>query len=177
MSPRMVDIGQKAKTQRFAAAEAVIQGAPEVLDALWAGQLPKGEARPAAQIAGIPAAKRTPELLPMCHPIRLDSVEVELSRPPDLSPIHEEPGRTRFGQACLAGGRRHGSILAREHKARQAHPVCPAWATSHLWTTGQPTGGCSGDAPLRATLPAHAGRGDGRAHPAYASRPLGGTGA
>jgi hypothetical protein len=70
-----------------------------------------------------------------------------------------------------------GSLLAREHKARQAHPVCPAWPTSHLWTTGQPTGGCSGDAPLRATLPAHAGRGDGRAHPAYATRPLGGTGA
>lgn len=91
MSPRMVDLGQKAETQRFAEAEAVIQGAPEVLDALWAGQLPKGEARSAAQIAGILAAKRTPELLPMCHPIRLDSVEVELSRPPDLSPIHGEP--------------------------------------------------------------------------------------
>jgi cyclic pyranopterin phosphate synthase len=86
----MIDVGEKAETMREAVAEAVLRGDPEVLDALWAGQLPKGEARPAAQLSGILAAKRTPELLPMCHPIRLDSVEVELSRPPDLSPIHGE---------------------------------------------------------------------------------------
>ncbi len=76
---RMVDVGEKAESVREAVAEAVLQGDPQVLHALWAGALPKGEARNAAQIAGILAAKRTPELLPMCHPIRLDSVQVSLT--------------------------------------------------------------------------------------------------
>lgn len=75
---RMVDVGEKVESVREAVAEAVLQGDPQVLQALWAGALPKGEARNAAQIAGILAAKRTPELLPMCHPIRLDSVQVSL---------------------------------------------------------------------------------------------------
>jgi len=72
----MMDVGEKAQTMRQAEAEAVIQGEPEVLRALWEGRLPKGDARAAAQLAGILAAKRTPELLPMCHPIRLDKVEI-----------------------------------------------------------------------------------------------------
>ncbi len=75
---RMIDIGEKAETWREAEAEATLRGDPQVLHALWEGRLPKGEARPAAQLAGMLAAKRTPELLPMCHPIRLDSVEVNL---------------------------------------------------------------------------------------------------
>lgn len=73
----MIDVGEKPETARAAEAEAIVRGNPEVLRALWEGRLPKGEARVAAQIAAIFAAKRTPELLPMCHPIRLDKVEIE----------------------------------------------------------------------------------------------------
>ncbi len=76
---RMVDVGEKAETRREAEAEAVLRGDPLVLRALWEGKLPKGQAIPAAQVAGTFAAKRTPELLPMCHPIRLDSVELSMS--------------------------------------------------------------------------------------------------
>lgn len=76
---RMIDVGDKAETRREAEAEAVLCGDPLVLRALWEGKLPKGEAVPSAQVAGVLAAKRTPDLLPMCHPIRLDSVEVHLN--------------------------------------------------------------------------------------------------
>lgn len=76
---RMIDVGDKAETTREAQAEAIIRGAPEVLSALWEGRLPKGDAQSSAKVAGILAAKRTPELLPMCHPIRIDSVQVALS--------------------------------------------------------------------------------------------------
>ncbi|GBC92831.1 Molybdopterin adenylyltransferase [bacterium HR15] len=76
---RMIDIGEKAATLREAEAEAILRGDPQVLHALWTGKLPKGEARAAAQVAGMLAAKRTPELLPMCHPIRIDNIEVNLS--------------------------------------------------------------------------------------------------
>lgn len=76
---RMIDIGEKAETQREASAEAILRGDPLVLRALWEGELPKGEAVSSAQVAGVLAAKRTPELLPMCHPIRLDSVEVHIN--------------------------------------------------------------------------------------------------
>ncbi len=74
----MIDVGEKTETAREAEAEAIIRGDPEVLRALWEGRLPKGEARAAAQVAAILAAKRTPELLPMCHPIRLDKAEVRM---------------------------------------------------------------------------------------------------
>lgn len=74
----MIDIGEKAETWREAEAEAILRGDPLVLRALWEGKLPKGQAIPAAQVAGMLSAKRTPELLPMCHPIRIDSVEVHL---------------------------------------------------------------------------------------------------
>jgi cyclic pyranopterin phosphate synthase len=76
---RMIDVGEKPETAREAEAEAIVRGDPKVLRALWEGQLPKGEARAAAQIAAIFAAKRTPELLPMCHPIRLDRVEIQMA--------------------------------------------------------------------------------------------------
>ncbi len=75
---RMIDVGDKSETLREAEAEATLYGKPEVLRALWEGRLPKGDAQPAAEIAGILAAKRTPELLPMCHPIRLEKVQVSL---------------------------------------------------------------------------------------------------
>ncbi|MBS3942337.1 MAG: cyclic pyranopterin monophosphate synthase MoaC [Actinobacteria bacterium] len=75
---RMVDVGGKQITQRTAVAEARVVMRPDVAARLLAGDLPKGDALPVARIAGIQAAKRTPELIPLCHGIALTSVEVEV---------------------------------------------------------------------------------------------------
>lgn len=82
--PRMVDVGDKAETIRMAVAEGALVMAPSTLEALRAGRTPKGDPLLVARIAGIQAAKRTAELIPLCHPLPLSSVEVELE--PQESP-------------------------------------------------------------------------------------------
>ena len=73
---RMVNIAQKTVTLRRARAACRLHLRPHTLRALIAGKLPKGDALAAAQLAGIQAAKRTWELIPLCHPIPLTSVQV-----------------------------------------------------------------------------------------------------
>lgn len=74
---RMVDVGDKDVTQRTATARAVLRMQPATAARLAVGDLPKGDALPVARIAGIQAAKRTPELIPLCHHVALSSVDVE----------------------------------------------------------------------------------------------------
>jgi cyclic pyranopterin monophosphate synthase len=76
---RMVDVGAKPVTERRAVAEAVVRMAPETARAVQAGDAPKGDVLGTARIAGIQAAKRTGELIPLCHPIGLDHVGVDAS--------------------------------------------------------------------------------------------------
>lgn len=76
----MVDVGEKTPTERLAVAEALVSMAPAVRDRLFAGDLPKGDALAVARVAGIMAAKQTPRLVPLCHPIPIDGVEVEIDR-------------------------------------------------------------------------------------------------
>ncbi len=76
---RMVDVGAKADSKRRAVAEAIIKMKPETLALIAGGQMPKGDVFACARIAGIMAAKRTWELIPMCHPLPLDAVRVELA--------------------------------------------------------------------------------------------------
>ena len=78
-APRMVDVGGKPITARRATAEAVVRFRPDVLDALLEAGGPKGDAFVTARLAGIGAAKRTAELIPLCHPLPLDRVDVELA--------------------------------------------------------------------------------------------------
>src|SRR6188508_205667 len=78
-APRMVDVGAKPISARRAVARAVVQMRPEVLAALLDAGGPKGDALVTARLAGIGAAKRTSELIPLCHPLPLDVVEVELT--------------------------------------------------------------------------------------------------
>ncbi len=73
----MVDVGEKGVTRREARAEARLKMSRETLDLLVAGDLPKGDVFSTARIAGISAAKKTSELLPLCHPLRIDSVSIE----------------------------------------------------------------------------------------------------
>ena len=80
----MVDVGDKQMTRRAATAQAVVTMQPDTLEKIVGNNMPKGDVFACARIAGIMAAKRTSELIPMCHPLPIDSVEVELvPLPPD----------------------------------------------------------------------------------------------
>jgi cyclic pyranopterin phosphate synthase len=76
---RMVDVGHKLPTQRQATARGKVRLNPQVLALIAEGGLPKGDALAVARIAGIMAAKRTPELIPLCHPLPISAVSVELT--------------------------------------------------------------------------------------------------
>lgn len=76
---RMVDVGGKPETQRLAIAKGTISMRPETLEAIRAGNVPKGDVLGPARIAGILAAKRTGELIPLCHPLALDAVNVDFA--------------------------------------------------------------------------------------------------
>jgi len=76
---RMVDVGGKPQTARSATASGRIRMSPEALLAIRDGSGPKGDVLAAARIAGIMAAKRTGELIPLCHPLALDAVTVDFA--------------------------------------------------------------------------------------------------
>ena len=76
---RMVDVGGKAETARSATAAGRILMSPEALAAVRDGSGPKGDVLAAARIAGIMAAKKTAELIPLCHPLALDAVTVDFA--------------------------------------------------------------------------------------------------
>ena len=75
---RMVDVSGKPPTVREAVASGVLRTTAPVIELLRVGRLPKGDALAVARVAGIMAAKRTPELIPLCHPIALSGVTVDL---------------------------------------------------------------------------------------------------
>jgi cyclic pyranopterin monophosphate synthase len=74
---RMVDVSAKAETVREARARVTVKMKPATLAAVRAGQLAKGDVLGVARTAGIMAAKRTPELIPLCHPLRITGVDIE----------------------------------------------------------------------------------------------------
>src|SRR3954471_16937044 len=88
---RMVDVGPKAATARRAVAEGFVLLLSETLRAIAEERVPKGEVLSVARVAGIMAAKRTGELIPLCHPLPVESVEVDF----DLPSFDPEPGKQR----------------------------------------------------------------------------------
>jgi cyclic pyranopterin phosphate synthase len=80
---RMVDVGVKAVTHRVATASGRITMRPEALDAVRRGDTPKGDVLATARIAGIMAAKRTADLIPLCHPLALNLVSVDFAFEPN----------------------------------------------------------------------------------------------
>lgn len=76
---RMVDVTEKDVTRRVAVARGVVVMRAETLDAISEGQIPKGDVLAVARIAGIMAAKKTSDLVPMCHPLDISGVEVDLT--------------------------------------------------------------------------------------------------
>lgn len=81
---QMVDVGAKAETRREAVAQAAVRMRPETLALIQSGGMPKGDVFAVARVAGILAAKRTYELIPLCHPVPIDGAEVALeAKEPD----------------------------------------------------------------------------------------------
>jgi cyclic pyranopterin monophosphate synthase len=79
---RMVDVSPKPETTREAVAQAIIRMRPATLRAVQRGNAPKGDVFGVARTAGILAAKRTPDLIPLCHPLRLTRVEIDFEPRP-----------------------------------------------------------------------------------------------
>ena len=75
---RMVDVSDKSETARTATAEAIVRMRPETLALIQQGGMPKGDVLATARIAGIMAAKRTPDLIPLCHPLPITGVTLDL---------------------------------------------------------------------------------------------------
>lgn len=75
---RMVDVGEKAISAREAKAQAIVKMNPETLMLICEGKMPKGDVFSCARIAGIMASKKTHELIPMCHNLPIDSVELDI---------------------------------------------------------------------------------------------------
>jgi cyclic pyranopterin phosphate synthase len=75
----IVDVGGKPVTARRAVARATLEAQPATIEAIMGGTLKKGDALAVARIAGIMAAKKTADLIPLCHPIALDKVQVDIS--------------------------------------------------------------------------------------------------
>ncbi|MBI5438889.1 MAG: cyclic pyranopterin monophosphate synthase MoaC [Nitrosomonadales bacterium] len=84
---RMVDVSAKSDTQRTAIASGVLRMQPATLERVRAGRIAKGDVLTVADVGAVMAAKRTPDIIPMCHPIMLSGVEVEFSEivDPDAS--------------------------------------------------------------------------------------------
>jgi cyclic pyranopterin phosphate synthase len=75
---RMVDVSDKPETERSATAEGAVRMRPETLATILAGEAKKGDVIGVARIAGIMAAKRTHELIPLCHPLQLSKIDVDI---------------------------------------------------------------------------------------------------
>ena len=87
---RMVDVGHKDVTERVAVARGRVTMQPETLRLIIAGNLPKGDVLAVARIAGVMAAKRTSELIPLCHPLSLNQVVVSCTPNPDANCVEIE---------------------------------------------------------------------------------------
>ena len=94
-SARMVDVGAKTVTQRQAVARGRITMTPEAAAAIAAGSVQKGDVLAVARVAGIMAAKKTSDLIPLCHPLPLSKVEIDLTL--------DDTGVTATATAATAG--------------------------------------------------------------------------
>ncbi|WP_178945478.1 cyclic pyranopterin monophosphate synthase MoaC [Kocuria sp. TGY1127_2] len=79
-SAHMVDVTGKEETSREATAVGTVRTRPDVVGLMYAADLPKGDALPVARIAGIMGAKKTPDLIPLCHPLPLGKITVDFDR-------------------------------------------------------------------------------------------------
>ncbi len=103
---RMVDVGAKDPSVRKAVAISRLRTRPDVIESIRGGRVPKGDVLATARIAGIMGAKRTPYLIPMCHPLLLDHVSVDISMGSDTVDIRVRvrcTGRTGVEMEAMTG--------------------------------------------------------------------------
>ena len=119
---RMVDVGDKPETLREAVAEAGVRMAPATLSLIRAGAVPKGDVLATARLAGIMAAKRTHELIPLCHQLNLTAVQV------DIEPDEALPGLRVIARARLRGrtGVEMEALVAASVAALTVYDMCKA---------------------------------------------------
>lgn len=94
----MVDVSDKAVTARVAVAEGHITMAPETFEIISQGKAKKGDVLSVARLAGIMGAKKTPDLIPLCHPLAISKVAVDLTLDPDLPGVRVEATVKTTGQ-------------------------------------------------------------------------------
>lgn len=94
----MVDVSDKAVTSRIATAEGWVKMAPETFDLITEGRAKKGDVIGVARLAGIMGAKKTPDLIPLCHPLPVTKVSVDLTQDPDLPGLRIEATVKTTGQ-------------------------------------------------------------------------------
>lgn len=118
----MVDVGDKPVTHREAVAEAFVRMRPDTLALISSGGMPKGDVLGVARIAGIQAAKKTSELIPLCHPLMLSSVKVE------LTPEEQNAGVRILATCRLAGqtGVEMEALTAASVAALTLYDMCKA---------------------------------------------------
>ena len=95
---RMVDVSSKAETDRMARAEGTIRMRPETLEAILANNLAKGDVLAVARVAGVLAAKKTSELIPLCHPVPLTDIQIEIVPDRSLPGLRVEAVARTFGR-------------------------------------------------------------------------------
>lgn len=118
----MVDIGAKAETARVAVARGRVTMQPETLALVKAGQMGKGDALGVARLAGIMAAKRTAELIPLCHPLALTSIAVELTLDEAVPAVEIEARVTLTGRT----GAEMEALTAASVAALTVYDMCKA---------------------------------------------------
>lgn len=103
---RIVDVAGKQETARRAVAACQLRATPEIVDAIFGGSLKKGDAVAVARVAGIMAAKKTAELIPLCHPIPITRIAIDIARSDedgviDVTATVETVGRTGVEMEAL----------------------------------------------------------------------------
>lgn len=95
---QMIDIAEKEITQREAVVEATLLMKPEIIELIRKKKIPKGDVLEAAKIAGILAAKKTPDIIPLCHPIPIDFVQIDIGlKEREIKIIAKIKGKAKTG--------------------------------------------------------------------------------
>jgi cyclic pyranopterin phosphate synthase len=145
--PRMVDVGAKAVTQREAVARGRVAMRPETLEAIRTHATPKGDVLSTAQLAGVMAAKRTSELIPLCHPIPLSFIGIDLQPGADGASVEIEAAVRTTGQT----GAEMEALTAVSVAALTVYDMCKAMDKAmrvEAVRLVRKTGGKSGDVIL-----------------------------
>ena len=139
----MVDVSEKPQTERMAIAKGEVLIAAKTMKMIIAEELQKGDVLSVAQLAGIMGAKRTPDLIPLCHPLNLSSVEVELS----CDPLRNAVDITATCKLTGQTGVEMEALTAVSLAALTVYDMCKA-VDKEMWITNirlvQKSGGRSG---------------------------------